>query len=62
MTNAELKILQDAAGDKSYKETAADLGTSEARIKNIASGAFRELDVHSKAAAVAVALRRGLID
>ena len=62
MTTAELKILQDAANSRTYKETAADMGTSEARVKNIACSTFRELDVHTKAGAVAVALRRGLIE
>lgn len=62
MTDAELLILQDAADGKSYRETAAALGTSEAVIKNRASALFKELDVANKTNAVATALRRQLID
>jgi len=62
MTPAELKILQDAANSRTYKETAADLGTSEARIKNLACSVFKELSVCTKAGAVAIALRRGWIE
>jgi DNA-binding CsgD family transcriptional regulator len=62
MTSAELKILQDAADSKTYKETASTLNTSEARVKNLACSVFKELDVCTKSGAVAVALRRGLIE
>jgi DNA-binding NarL/FixJ family response regulator len=62
MTSAELKILQDAANSRTYKETAAALNTTEAVIKNRACGLFKELAVHTKTGAVAVALRRGLIE
>lgn len=62
LTDAELRILQDAADGKSYRETAKDLGTSEAVIKNQASALFKELQVANKTNAVAAALRRQLID
>ena len=62
MTSAELKILQDAANSKTYKETANTLNTSEARVKNLAHSVFKELSVCTKSGAVAVALRRGLIE
>ena len=57
-----LKILQDAADDRSYKETAAELHATEGAIKQRAWSLFRKLSVRSKSGAVAVALRRGLID
>jgi DNA-binding NarL/FixJ family response regulator len=62
MTARELKILQDAADDKTYKQTAQDLRTSEQRVKNLACQLFKELQVRSKTGAVSVALRRQLID
>ena len=62
MTTAERKILQDAADSRTYKESAAELGTSEQRVKNLAHSVFKELSVCTKSGAVAVALRRGLID
>ena len=62
MTTAELKILQDAANSRTYKETANDLHTSEAVVKNLACALFKEFHVCTKTGAVAVALRRGLIE
>jgi DNA-binding CsgD family transcriptional regulator len=62
MTATELKILQDAADDRTYEETARDLQTSEQRIKNLAFRILKKLQVRSKAGAVSVALRRQLID
>ena len=61
MTTAELKILEDAANNRTYKETAAALNTSEAVIKNRACAVFKELGVNTKSGAVAAAMRRELI-
>jgi hypothetical protein len=45
------KILQDAANSRTYKETANDLHTSEAVVKNLACALFKEFHVCTKTGA-----------
>ena len=61
LTTRELQVLELLATGKRNKEIAAALGmsgdTASAHIKNI----FQKFNVHDRTAAMAEALRRGII-
>ena len=58
----ERQVLQLIAGGFENKQVAFELDLSEATVKTYVRGIFARLHVSSRAEAVAVALRRGLID
>ena len=58
----ERQVLQLIANGFENKQVAVELDLSEATVKTYIRGIFARLDVASRAEAVAVALRRGLID
>ena len=58
----ERQVLQLVADGFENKQIVTELSLSEGTVKTYLSGIFRKLDVASRAEAVAVGLRRGLID
>jgi DNA-binding NarL/FixJ family response regulator len=58
----ELQVLQHAAGGLSGGEIAARLSISPATVKRHFENIYAKLSVHDRAAAVACALRAGMID
>ncbi|MDH3730859.1 MAG: response regulator transcription factor [Acidimicrobiia bacterium] len=58
----ELDVLRLVAAGSENKQVARELGLSEATVKSYLKSAYERLGVSSRAEAVAVALRRGLID
>lgn len=58
----ELDVLRLVAAGNENKQVARELDLSEATVKSYLKSAFERLGVSSRAEAVAVALRRGLID
>ena len=58
----ERQVLQLIADGFENKQVSFELDLSEATVKTYVRGIFARLDVTSRAEAVAVAMRRGLID
>lgn len=58
----EQQVLQLIAGGSKNKQIARELGLSEATVKTYIRGVFERLDVSSRAEAVAVGLRVGIIE
>ncbi len=58
----ELETLKLMADGLENKQIARQLGISEATVKTYVRGVFERLAAHSRAEAVATAIRRGLID
>ena len=58
----ERQVLQLVADGYENKQIVTKLGLSEGTVKTYLRGIFQKLDVASRAEAVAVGLRRGLID
>lgn len=58
----EREVLQLAAGGLENKEIAAALGLSEATVKGYLKSAFERLGAHSRAEAVAIGLRLGILE
>ena len=58
----ERQVLQLVADGFENKQIVAELSLSEGTVKTYLRGIFQKLDVASRAEAVAVGLRRGLID
>ena len=58
----ELEVLERVARGEENKQIAAALGISEATVKTYLKSVFERLDVHSRAEAVAVGLRLGIIE
>jgi DNA-binding NarL/FixJ family response regulator len=58
----ERQVLQLVAGGFENKQIVTELGLSEGTVKTYLRGIFQRLDVSSRAEAVAVGLRRGIID
>lgn len=58
----ERQVLQLVADGYENKQIVTELGLSEGTVKTYLRGIFQKLDVASRAEAVAVGLRRGLID
>lgn len=58
----EREVLQLVANGYENKQVATDLGLSEATVKSYMRGIFERLDVTSRAEAVAVGLRLGVIE
>ncbi len=58
----ELEVLALVAAGKENKQVARELELSEATVKSYLKSAYERLGVSGRAEAVAVALRRGLID
>ena len=58
----EQEVLQLIADGSENKQIARELGLSEATVKTYIRGVFDRLDVSSRAEAVAVGLRIGIID
>lgn len=61
LTNREIEILTSIAEGNSYQETANLLHISISTIRYHILRIYNKLDVHSKAAAVAKAIREGFI-
>lgn len=57
----EQQVLQQIADGMENKQIAKDLGLSEATVKTYLRGVFERLDVSSRAEAVAVGIRLGVI-
>lgn len=62
LSSRETEILSLIALGRENKQIARDLGISETTVKTHINSVFSRLGVHSRAEAVAVALRAGLID
>ena len=62
LTPRELEIVQLIADGLENKQIARELDLSEATVKSYLKSAFARLEVSSRAEAVAVALRSGIID
>lgn len=58
----EQQVLQLIANGSENKQIARELGLSEATVKTYIRGVFERLDVSSRAEAVAVGLRQGVIE
>ena len=58
----ELEVLERVARGEENKQIATALGISEATVKTYLKSVFERLDVHSRAEAVAVGLRLGIIE
>ena len=58
----EQQVLQAIANGSENKQIARELGISEATVKTYIRGVFDRLEVSSRAEAVAVGLRMGLIE
>jgi len=58
----EQLVLQKIADGKGTKDVAGEMSLSERTIRGYVSSAMQKLGVHSRAGAVAEALRRGLIE
>jgi two-component system NarL family response regulator len=62
LTNRETEILRHVADGQPDGEIAQVLHLSESTVKTHLRSVYSKLDVPSRAAAVAVALRSGIID
>ena len=62
LTERELEVLRAVAQGERSKEIAINLGISERTVKAHLASIYNRLGVDSRAAAIAVASRRGLID
>lgn len=62
LTHRQLEILQLLADGCSTKEVAARLWVTHETVRTHLAHAFRALDVHGQAAAVARCLRAGVIE
>lgn len=62
LSDREQEVLKLVANGFENKQIASELGISEATVKTHLKAAFARLDVTSRAEAVAVGLRLGLID
>ena len=60
MTERELQVLKAVSRGERSKEIASHLGISESTVKAHLDSAYNKLGVDSRAAAVAIALERGL--
>ncbi len=58
----ELEVLERVARGEENKQIATALGISEATVKTYLKSVFERLEVHSRAEAVAVGLRLGIIE
>ena len=58
----EQQVLQLIANGSENKQIARELGLSEATVKTYIRGVFERLDVSSRAEAVAVGIRKGVIE
>jgi NarL family two-component system response regulator YdfI len=61
LTDREQEVLASVARGKRSKEIAAHLGISERTVKAHLASIYQKLDVDSRAAAIAVAARQGLL-
>ncbi len=61
LTEREYQVLQEAAQGKRSKEIALDLSISERTVKAHLTSIYNKFGVDSRAAAIAVAARRGLL-
>ncbi|MEA3337191.1 MAG: response regulator transcription factor [Chloroflexota bacterium] len=61
LTDRELQVLQEIARGERNKEIARSLGITERTVKAHVTSIFNRLGVDSRAAAIAVAARRGLL-
>lgn len=62
LTDRELEVLRSVASGERSKEIAAHLGISERTVKAHLASIYDKLGVDSRAAAIAVAAQRGLLD
>lgn len=62
LTDRERDVLRLVAAGMDNRSIAGELSISEETVKSYLKTAFERLDVHTRAEAVAVALRSGLID
>jgi DNA-binding NarL/FixJ family response regulator len=62
LTAHEQRLLQGIANGKTTKELCAEFSVAERTLRGYLSEAFQKLGVQSRGAAVAEALRRGLIE
>ncbi len=62
LSNRENEVLSRVARGEENKQIASALGISEATVKTYLKSIFERLDVHSRAEAVAVGLRLGIIE
>jgi two-component system nitrate/nitrite response regulator NarL len=61
LTEREQDVLRGLVGGLTYKEVAEDLGVSIDTVRTHVRGLYKRLQVHSVAAAVARAIRDGLV-
>ncbi len=62
LSDREREVLQLVADGRENKQIAAEMGVAEATVKTYLKTIFTRMHVRSRAEAVAVALRRGIID
>lgn len=62
LSRRELEVLHRVARGEENKQIASALGISEATVKTYLKSVFERLDVHTRAEAVAVGLRLGIIE
>jgi DNA-binding NarL/FixJ family response regulator len=62
LSNREHQVLSRVAQGEENKQIASALGISEATVKTYLKSIFERLEVHSRAEAVAVGLRLGIIE
>jgi len=62
LSNREHEVLSRVARGEENKQIASALGISEATVKTYLKSVFERLEVHSRAEAVAVGLRLGIIE
>ena len=61
LTPHEVRVLKLFADGHNYRSAAAELGTSPSTVNYHLQQIYRKLQVHGKSAAVAKALRQGLL-
>lgn len=61
LTNRELEVLYSLSEGKSYREIGEDLFISVSTVRYHLQNTYRKLNVHTEAAAVAKAIRKGFI-
>jgi two-component system nitrate/nitrite response regulator NarL len=62
LTPRELDVLRLLAGGCTYSQAAGQLGISPHTVMTHIKNAYRKLDAHTAACAVARAIRRGLLE
>ena len=61
LTDIEIKFLELAASDKTYKEVALELELSPRAVDNLRDNLFSKLDVKSRVGLALYAIKQGLV-